>query len=420
MSERLSGVIEGFYGPPWSWAARAEVATWCAARGMTDYVYAPKDDPKHRDRWRDPYEDAELEGFAAFAVDGALRLGFAISPGLSMDPGSSEDRAVLAAKVDQVVEAGATNVTLALDDIPFGGGPQGEDHAALTAWLHAHLAGRASLALVPTEYVGTNRSPYLDALAGGVPPEVPIGWTGPVVVGDRITIAEAEARAASLGGRLPLLWDNYPVNDGLMSDRLFLGPLPGREPGLAEACSGYLANPMVQPRASLLPLASIAAWLAGQDALAAWEATAADLGLLAFAHACGTRLAHDAVDAAAAGDLGPARATFTDAASCGAPGLEEEAERWLTQAHREARLALRALDVLGGDTSVEQLIGLSLGWQAARRSDVSVFGSRCSVRPVLGQAADGTWAVDRAAVTYDDSAVDRLVELALASLPTTT
>lgn len=416
MSQRLTGVIEGFYGSPWSWEARAAVAGWCGERGLTDYVYAPKDDPKHRDRWRDPYDDDELAGFAAFAVEGALRLGFAISPGLSMDPGSSADRADLGAKVDQVVEAGAVAVVLALDDIPFGGGPQGTAHAALAAWLRDHLGDRATLSLVPTEYVGTATSPYLDALAAGVPADVPIAWTGRAVVNDVITVAEAEARAASLGGRPPLLWDNVPVNDGLMADRLFLGPFAGREPGLLEVCSGYLANPMVQPLVSRLPLASIAAWTRGEDPLAAWRSAAADLGWLAFARSCDTRAAHDAVAAAAAGDLGPARSFFTEASVCGAPGIEGEADAWLTQVHRDARLALRALEVLEGERSVEHLIAMSLSWQASRRSRVTVFGSRCSVRPVLAQADDGTWVFERASVTNDDNALDRLVTLALDSL----
>lgn len=418
MSEAQIGVIEGFYGQPWTWAARREVAEWCAERGMRDYVYAPKDDPKHRDRWRDPYDDAELEGFASFAVDGALALGFAISPGLSMDAGSSEDRGVLAAKVDQVVEAGVTSVMLALDDIPFGGGPQGEQHASLTAWLRDHLADRATLSLVPTEYVGTGRSPYLDALAAGVPEDVPIGWTGRAVVNDAITVADAEARAASLGGRPPLLWDNYPVNDGLMVDRLFLGPLIGREPGLAEACGGYLANPMVQPRASLLPLASIAAFLRGDDPLVEWEVTAADLGWLAFARSVDTRAAHDAVAAALAGDRGPARTFFTEAVACGAPGLEEEARDWLDQVHRDAGLALSALAVLDGELGFEGLIGLAISWRAARRAKVTAFGSRLSIRPVIGQAADGTWAFDPSSVTYDDNALDHLLQAALSSQPT--
>ena len=86
--------------------------------------YVAEDDPKHRHEWREPYDDRELAAFERFASDGELALGFAISPGLSIDCDDAEDRAALAAKVDQVVSVGARQVVLALDDIPFGGGPQ--------------------------------------------------------------------------------------------------------------------------------------------------------------------------------------------------------------------------------------------------------------------------------------------------------
>jgi hyaluronoglucosaminidase len=49
-------VIEGFYGPPWSHDARLEVVEFLAGYAMNAYVYAPKSDPKHRERWRDPYD----------------------------------------------------------------------------------------------------------------------------------------------------------------------------------------------------------------------------------------------------------------------------------------------------------------------------------------------------------------------------
>jgi hypothetical protein len=407
------GVIEGFYGLPWSWAARTDVAAWCAERGMADYVYAPKDDPKHRDQWREPYDEEELAGFESFARDGALALGFAISPGLSIDPDDDADVAALVAKVDQVVSAGARSVVLALDDIPFGGGPQGAGHARLTARLRDHLADRATLALVPTEYVGLASSPYLDELARGVPEDVPIAWTGRAVVNDTITLADVRARAAAVGGRPPLVWDNYPVNDAVMSDRLFLGPLRGRDPGLVDECAGYLANPMVQPLASRLPLASIAAWLRGDDPERAWEQAAADLGWLAFAHACDGVAANEVV---AGEDLRSIRAHFAAAAACGAPGLEEEAGPWLEQAHLDAALALCAVDVLEGERGVNEVLGLALRWQASRRARVSVFGPRCSVRPVLAQADDGTWAVDPASIEADQSAVDALVRRAVAAL----
>ena len=42
------GIIEGFYGPPWSWAARSEVLAFGHQRGLDLYLYGPKDDPLHR------------------------------------------------------------------------------------------------------------------------------------------------------------------------------------------------------------------------------------------------------------------------------------------------------------------------------------------------------------------------------------
>ena len=107
---------------------------------------------------------------------------------------------------------------------------------------------------------------------------------------------------------------------------------------------------------------------------------------------------------------------FAEAAVCTAPDLEDEAGPWLTQIHRDARLALQALDVLDGERSIETVLGMATRWQASRRTPITVFGPRCSIRPVLGQAADGTWQVERAAVQHDANAIDDLVGLALDAL----
>jgi len=82
---QIGGIIEGFYGRPWSWDERAELMRFCHERGMTHYVYAPKDDPKHRSQWHAPYTSEELDGFARLVGEKTLCIGFAISPGLSID-----------------------------------------------------------------------------------------------------------------------------------------------------------------------------------------------------------------------------------------------------------------------------------------------------------------------------------------------
>ena len=437
----IRGYIEGFYGTPWTWDERLAVARACAERGMTHYIYAPKDDPKHRLRWRDLYGPMKLVGFDRLIAGSGLTVGFAISPGNDIDVTDAEDRKALRVKVDQIVDLGVPLVMLALDDIPFD--PlSGPAHAELTTELAEHMDGRAELILVPTEYVGMEQTPYLDALAEGVPAGVPIGWTGAAVVNDTITADQARRRAEALGGRPPLLWDNYPVNDALMADRLFMGPLWGRDPRLHDVCSGYLANAMVQPHASMLPLASIAGWLRGEDPLSAWAAEAGPLRI--FAEACDgavpQALAQGLADAVGTPDW-PVAVTevatwLNAAATCEAPGLGTEAAEWLAQVHREARLGLSALRLIqagrpyvtvdpGGqgqvtapdpDLAVMEAFGIAAHWPKIRRSPVTVMGPRCSFRPVLGQRSDGAWRMQRSSVEENQNAVDAIVRLALAGL----
>jgi len=415
----IGGLVEGFYGDPWSWDARVDVARWCAARGMTHYVYAPKDDPRHRERWREPYPSEELAGFERLVAEGDLALGFAVSPGLSIDYGDAEDRRALLAKIDQGVAAGATLACLALDDIPTRPG-LGEDHAELTTWLADSLADRVTLVLVPTEYTGVEPTPYLEALVAGLPSAVSVAWTGPTVVTDELTADQARRRADAVGGRPPLIWDNYPVNDALMADRLFLGPLRGRDPGLADVCSGYLANPMVQPAASKLPLASIAAWLRGEDPEAAWAEEVRDWRT--FAEACDgahpRQLVECFLDRRDDDSRASLAAWLDDAATCEAPpDVADEADDWIEQARREARLGRMALALLeqagGGRAGAELALLVAIEWAQVRRAKVTVMGPRRSVRPVISQDTAGEWVFHREALDQEANAIDHLVSTVL-------
>jgi hyaluronoglucosaminidase len=429
----IRGLIEGFYGPPWGWEDRREVMETCHRWGLSHYVYAPKDDPKHRQAWRVPYDRSELAQLERLVTAGTLRVGFALAPGLSIDYGDADDRAALFTKVDQMLGLGIDLVCLALDDIPPRPG-LGRDHAELTCRLTDHVGGRAGVVLVPTEYTGTAPTPYLEALAEGLPEEVAVGWTGPTVVCDAVSAEQARARASALGGRPPLLWDNYPVNDALMDDRLFLGPLRGRDPHLAEACSGYLANPMIQPRCSLLPLASTAAFLRGEDPEAAWRAEADRRGLRVFAEACDGVVPRALVAAVVAGRDASRREALDElgawldaAADVEAPGLEHEAGPWVEQVRREAGVGRVAVELLRrleaeADPHASTELGLMLLylWRDARRSGVSVMGPRLGLRPVLAQGPDGGWRFREGCVEEDGNAVDALVRLALRELASAT
>ena len=49
------GVVEGFYGTPWSHEARLSQLDFYGRNKMNTYIYGPKDDPYHRTpHWRNP------------------------------------------------------------------------------------------------------------------------------------------------------------------------------------------------------------------------------------------------------------------------------------------------------------------------------------------------------------------------------
>jgi len=414
----VRGIIEGFYGRPWTWEERRHVGGVLAAAGMDTYVYAPKDDPLHRERWREPYPDAELRAFEELAGAGALRVGFGISPGLSIDPDSDADRRRLLDKVGQLTGVGVSLVGLLLDDLDPAPG-LGRAHGALTAWLREQLDPDVELFMVPLHYTGTGPAPYLDELCAEVPPEVPIGWTGRYVVNRTITAADALARREATGGRAPLLWDNTPVNDALMADRLFTGPLRGRDPELSDHLSGYLANPMVQAHASLPALRSAAAWLRGEDPEAEWERAAGDERVLL--EGCDGAVPAALADAGLAGDRAALEelAEWMRAAAACEPGALGEAVRpWVDQLRAEAAVCDVALQVLlAPDGEAHRLSPLLLlTWPPLRRAEAQVLGGRGAALPALGQDEQSRWVASTECVVPPASVTDRLVAAAFARL----
>lgn len=264
------GIVEGFYGPPWSHADRLDIIRFMRKVGLRDYYYAPKDDPYHRERWRDPYPDSsaqQLHQLADSARRYGVRLHYAISPGGSMVYSDSTDYQALLHKIEAVADLGIADFGLFLDDVPpvladssdqarFG--TLGAAHAWLATRLDRDLSDHGwSLAVTPTTYTNAfGDRAYLRTLGEGVPDDVPILWTGADVLPESVTVADATEWAALIR-RPPLLWDNYPVND-FARWRPFLGPLVGRSADLPAATRGILANPMNEAHLSMIPLATVA------------------------------------------------------------------------------------------------------------------------------------------------------------------
>jgi hyaluronoglucosaminidase len=269
------------------------------AHGLDTFVYGPKNDPYHRERWREAYPDDaidELRETVRVARRANVRFVMALSPGLDVGYASVDDFAALTAKLAQLARARIRHFALFFDDIGglakpadvarYGGADQdalARAHADLTnrtdRWLRRHGLPRL-LFMVPSDYAGTECRPYHRTLGRALRPHVPIGWTGSGVFAETITGAEARAFRRCLGDHPVVLWDNFPVNDAILSSNLHLGPLTGRDGDLARALRGHLVNPMTQAHASLIGIGTTAAYLDAPDAYdpeAAWRAALAEL-----------------------------------------------------------------------------------------------------------------------------------------------
>ncbi|WP_329612199.1 beta-N-acetylglucosaminidase domain-containing protein [Streptomyces brevispora] len=273
----LRGVIEGFYGTPWSHEARLDQLDYYGAHKMNIYVYSPKDDAYLREKWRDAYPAdrlAQIKDLTDRAVQRHVEFTYALSPGLSVCYSSDEDAKALVDKFQTIWDIGVRTFAVPLDDISYtdwncdadkakwgtGGGAAGAAQAYLLNRVNKEFIathpGAQPLQMVPTEYYNVSESAYKKALSEQLDPDVLVEWTGVAVVAPTMTVAQADAARAVFGHPI-LTWDNYPVND-YATDRLLLGPFNGREKGLPGKLAGITANPMIQPYASKLSLYTVA------------------------------------------------------------------------------------------------------------------------------------------------------------------
>jgi hyaluronoglucosaminidase len=257
----IRGVIEGFYGPPWTHDERLDLIRFCADEGFDTWVHAPKDDPFHRARWREPYPDTELARLGELVTE-ANRVGvtfaYAIAPGLSIDYASASDFSALVAKCEQVRSIGVSAFQLLWDDIESR---DGASQAALSNRFAEAIEQPGPLVVCPVGYAGCEDTEYRRSFAPALDPEIVVYWTGPEVVSHAIAREELDVAVRRFAGPELLLWDNYPVNDFAVGT-LFLGPLRGRDPRLFDGrCAGLIANAMQEAIPSKLPLATVADFL---------------------------------------------------------------------------------------------------------------------------------------------------------------
>ena len=398
--ERWLGAVEGYYGPPLGREARLDLVRWLGANGFNAYAHAPKNDPYHRDRWRDPYppdDAAHLAEVVAAGRTSGVDVVLVVSPGLDWRTGDDE---ALARKLQALAGLGATALGVAWDDVPAGGADLGAAHgAAVRAAVEAVPAAR--WVTCPTDYSATYATPYLRAFCEALPADVDVMWTGPGIVSPHVPEHAAANLAAELGR--PLLFaENFPVNDGPMGGMLHLGPYPARPASLVEETRGVLLNFMSRPLASRVGLlAGAAFWTDPEgDREAAWEAAVARFpGLAPLARAARAWVDEPGPDsdllgcglAALEGD-GRLQEYLEGGCRAGlASDLADEVAPWLEQWDTEAAAMLAAIDLWRAPDheKPEKAQLVALLWGRARLSPYQLFGTRWAYYPVTDRAGDG-------------------------------
>ncbi len=269
------GIVEGFFGRPWSWPARHAAIARLAPLGYRFYLYAPKIDASLRRDWRAPLAHLdELAGLARHCESHGVRLGIGLTPFGAHLEFDAEARAALADKIAAIDAVGASELAILFDDMD--GGPA--DLAARQAAIVDFAASRSRASRITTcpsyysddpllDRVFGQRPPrYLEALAAGLDRRIGIFWTGEEVCSREITPGHLDAVAGRIG-RPPILWDNYPVNDGpTMSQRLHLRGFTGRNARIGASLAAHAVNPALQPVLSLVPLLTLVASYRDGDA----------------------------------------------------------------------------------------------------------------------------------------------------------
>jgi hypothetical protein len=271
------GIIEGYFGKPWSWQERGFVMRLLARKGFSFFTFAPKDDAFLRQRWRERHPDAEFEQLAGFAQAcraTGVRFGVGLSPYEAYLSFDNATRAALADKLAQLDALQIDDLALLFDDMR-GDLPDLAERQVAMAHYAAERTRASRIILCPTYYsddpvldrvFGARPPGYLESLGASLDPSIQIFWTGEEVCAREQSLAHLR-RVADQLRRKPFLWDNYPVNDGArMANHLHLRAFTGRPASIASSIAAHAVNPALQPVLGCIPaLTLVESYAAGAD-----------------------------------------------------------------------------------------------------------------------------------------------------------
>ena len=265
-SVSFRGVVEGFYGTPWSHEARLRQLKFYGANKMNTYIYGPKDDPYHScPNWRLPYPEKEAEQIKELikvAQENEVNFVWAIHPGQDIQ-WNEKDRKNLLSKFEHMYQLGVRSFAVFFDDIS-GEGTNPVKQAELLNYIDEEFVkvkkDVTPLVMCPTEYNKSWSNPkgnYLTTLGEKLNKSIHIMWTGDRVISD--ISPEGIAWINERIKRPAYIWWNFPVSD-YVRDHLLMGPVYGNDLHIASQMSGFVSNPMEHADASMIAIYGVASY----------------------------------------------------------------------------------------------------------------------------------------------------------------
>lgn len=258
------GVVEGFYGTPWSHKARMKQLDFYGKNKMNTYIYGPKNDPYHSSpNWRKPYPAKEAEQIREL-IDNAhknnVKFYWAIHPGRDIK-WNEEDKQNILSKFEAMYKLGVRAFAVFFDDIS-GSGTKADKQAELMNYIEDNfvkIKGDVEpLIMCPTEYNKKGLKSdgvYLSTLGEKLSKSINAMWTGNRVIAniDNETLDFINP----ILQRNVFIWLNYPVTD-YIGNKVLVGPVYGNSLSIKDKVSGFVSNPMSLAESSKIALYSIA------------------------------------------------------------------------------------------------------------------------------------------------------------------
>ena len=264
------GIIEGFYGRPWTWGERSGYIPFMRRYGFSTYIYAPKADAYMRRRWRDPLPEGLEKKLTKLSLElrkEGREFGIGFSPyEIYLSPFDSETKSVLLHRLQAFDRIKPDILCILMDDMKGDVNSLATKQIEILNFTAANTRVK-KIIFCPTYY---SDDPVLEKLYGKMPDDyfsrlnaeldkkISIFWTGDLVCSRSFTEDYLQSVSLRLGRR-PVIWDNYPVNDGpRMSPFLHLRAFTGRPAGMGAVIEAHIANPMNQAALSKIVLATLA------------------------------------------------------------------------------------------------------------------------------------------------------------------